>query len=344
MEQQDLPKWRDDPIESFSDWKIEMICGSSDDDDDDDGSTIETYHVHRTFLAHGSRRSEYFVRLFRSDERYKENQSNTSRIELDSSFAAQAFPDLLDFVYGSDLNITAETATALHHLGEYFEIRELQHKSIEFCEQNMSLDNLHFYYVSAKQLCDDLVMDLVTDCLRQSIDDVLPTHGIVTRSSPQLWIDALGLDPNKGNRRLNIYDTSQLSLVIAKMCMSQSEETMDAETFHTLADSLTFIDPNAALDLCELADRYCLEDANYGAIPGLHLFQERCASTLANRWKDMDGMEDTQVDKMLQRSPEFLVSLLMQSLRRASREVDNLSTELADSEKLLIAAQKIQWR
>ena len=119
---------------------------------------------------------------------------------------------------------------------------------------------------------------------------------------------------------------------------------MDAETFHTLADSLTLIDPSAALDLCELADRYRLEDENYGAIPGLHLFQERCATTLSNQWKDLDGMEDAQVDKMLQRSPEFLVSLLMQSLRRASREVDKLSTELSDSEKLLIAAQKIQWR
>ncbi|GAX12498.1 hypothetical protein FisN_24Hh074 [Fistulifera solaris] len=332
MKQADEPKWRDDPVESFSDWKIEISS---------DRRECNTYFVHKTFLAHGSRRSEYFSRLFRSETSFKESQSNTSQIELDP-IAADAFPTLLDYVYGSELSIVEENATALHHLGEYFEIDPLQEASLEFCQQNMSLENLHLYYVAAKQLCNEPVMTLVTDCLRAHMDDVLPTHSIVEQSHPQLWIEALGLD--QGNKRCNIYDTSDLSLVIAKMCMSQSEETLDAKTFYTLVNALTMVHPGAALDLCELADRYRLDDANHGAISGLALFQERCASTLANQWKDLHSMDDLQIEKMLQRSPEFLVSLLMQSSKRASRDVDRLSTELVHSEKLLIAAQKIQWR
>ena len=64
MEQDGQPKWRGDPIESFSDWKIEIIVSDNDDGDD---RTIENfvYHVHKTFLAFGPRRSEYFSRLFR---------------------------------------------------------------------------------------------------------------------------------------------------------------------------------------------------------------------------------------------------------------------------------------
>jgi hypothetical protein len=337
MKQVDQPKWRDDPVESFSDWNIEIAC------DDDDRHPWKTYPVHKTFLAHGSRRSEYFSRLLRSETRFKESQRNTSQIVL-HPIAADAFPVLLDYVYGSALSITSENATALHHLGEYFEIEPLQQTSLDFCQQNMSLENLHLYYVAAKQLCNEPVMSLVTEFLRAHMDDILPTHWIVEQSHPQLWIDALGLDPSQGNKRCNIYDTSELSLVIAKMCLSQSEDTLDAKTFHTLGEFLTMIHPNAALDLCELADRYSLDDANHGATPGLYLFQERCASTLSTQWKDLQSMDDLQKEKMLQRGPEFLVSLLMQSSKRASREVDTLSTELADSEKLLIAAQKIQWR
>ncbi|GAX22793.1 hypothetical protein FisN_24Lh074 [Fistulifera solaris] len=341
MKQVDLPKWRDDPFESFSDWKIEIAC---DDDDDDDRHQWKVYPVHKTFLAHGSRRSEYFSRLFHSETRFKENAVNTSHIVL-HLIAVEAFPVLLDYIYGSALSITSENATALHHLGEYFEINPLQQTALEFCQQNMSLENLHLYYVAAQQLCNEPVMSLVTEFLRAHVDNVLPTHLIVEQSHPQLWIEALGLDPSQGNKRCNIYDTSDLSLVIAKMCRNQNEDTLDAKTFHTLAEFLTMIHPNAALDLCELADRYRFDDANHhGALPGLDLFQERCASTLSNQWQDLQSMDDLQVEKMLQRSPEFLVSLLMQSSKRATREVDRLSTELVQSEKLLIAAQKIQWR
>ena len=338
----DQPKWREDPIESFSDWKIEIISGNDDDDGEDTIVKTETYHVHRNFLAHGFRRSEYFSRLFRSEERFQENETNTSRIELDR-LAAQAFPHLLDYVYGDDLTIKAKNATALHHLGEYFEIAQLKLESLEFCEEDMCLKNLHYYYIHAQQLNDEVVMDLVTDYLRAHIHAVRLKHAIVEQSDPQLWIDVLGL--NESQKRIEMDDTRCLSKIIAKMCMNQSEEALDAEAFHTLTGMLTSIHPSVALDLCELDDRYCPDsddDEDEGPPEGLSLLQERCAGALSATWTEFNvsAIDPTQAEKMMQRSPAFLFKLLVQSATEAWVEVGELSNQLADCKTKLAAARK----
>jgi hypothetical protein len=136
-------KWRDDPAESFSDWKIEIVS------DDGDSKCSQTYHVHKTFLAHGPRRSEYFCKLLSSEDRFKRNQMNTSRIEL-HPLAAKAFPVLLDFVYGFDHSITTETAPAIRYLGECFEIRATRKFFSGFFKKDISLANLHVYYSHAQ--------------------------------------------------------------------------------------------------------------------------------------------------------------------------------------------------
>lgn len=63
--------------------------------DDSEGS--ERFNVHKFFVAHGARRSEYFSRLIRSKVRFHEKDFNTSVINLDP-LAAKAFPALLDYV------------------------------------------------------------------------------------------------------------------------------------------------------------------------------------------------------------------------------------------------------
>jgi hypothetical protein len=77
--------WRMDPIENFSDWKIEIrVCNNK-----NECSMIDTYHVHHTALAFGSRRSRYFVNLF-----HCRVDGSVTQIEL-SDKAATYFPDFL---------------------------------------------------------------------------------------------------------------------------------------------------------------------------------------------------------------------------------------------------------
>jgi len=80
--------WRMEPKETLSDWTIEVVV---------DKKTHSTYHTHRVTLSLGSKKSEYFERLFQS-ENFVEQKTRTSRIELDE-LAAQAFPVMLDFMY-----------------------------------------------------------------------------------------------------------------------------------------------------------------------------------------------------------------------------------------------------
>ncbi|GKY99802.1 hypothetical protein MPSEU_000934000 [Mayamaea pseudoterrestris] len=111
----ELLDWRLDPSVSYSDWTI---------------------------------RSGYFKTACRSDEEFKERSERTSSIELEK-FVADAFPDMLDFIYRDvskkSFNITVETASVLDALGQYFNVPSLcqecsrvQEMVMDFCISNIS--------------------------------------------------------------------------------------------------------------------------------------------------------------------------------------------------------------
>lgn len=82
--------WRLAAADSFSDWTLEIKRSGS--------GRIDTYHVHRFFLALGPRASQYFASLLQSSNAFTEGQAHTSRIPLEDS-VADSVPDLLDYMY-----------------------------------------------------------------------------------------------------------------------------------------------------------------------------------------------------------------------------------------------------
>jgi hypothetical protein len=154
--------WRQDPEESFSDWKIilkdDIACvGDTDsavrdekkahdgekndtasaksDDNDKDGTTklstetaplTKTFHVHRNILASVS---TYFRSLFRKRKHSQtsEHQTQTSIIKLHPE-AIKSFPMFLDYVYNGTLGklgFERSNAVALRHLAMYFGVDTL---------------------------------------------------------------------------------------------------------------------------------------------------------------------------------------------------------------------------
>jgi len=137
-EEQEVPVWRLDPESSFSDWTIRVIQSSdesinhsnddcererkcntnssinSNDHQDVPTSTNPTpsndhaplksgelqsvYHVHRVYLASGSRKSEYFQTLFSLTANTEETLSKTTQLVLPES-ACRVFPGFLDYLY-----------------------------------------------------------------------------------------------------------------------------------------------------------------------------------------------------------------------------------------------------
>jgi BTB/POZ domain len=99
--------WRMSPEESLSDWTL--IITST-----EDSCLSNEYHLHRTMLAVGPCKSDYFAALFRMLTR--ETSTNTSDIKLDKD-AADAVPLMLDFIYTQELGMmTCEQAVSLRFL------------------------------------------------------------------------------------------------------------------------------------------------------------------------------------------------------------------------------------
>jgi len=119
--------WRMEPNESQSDWRIEVQRESG---------SIDVYHVHKTAIAVGSQRCEYFVASIRHDGKLSKALSGVSRLQL-YDLAADAVPDLLDFVYSKEglCDLTTANATALLYLADYLDVHLLRKKVGVFLER-----------------------------------------------------------------------------------------------------------------------------------------------------------------------------------------------------------------
>lgn len=264
-----------------------------------------TYHVHRYFLGFGTRRSEYFARLF------KEGGSNTTKFELEH-LAAKAFPDLLDFLYdpAMPLVISTETATALHHLGAKFDMKHLQHYSKEFCQKDLSLDTLETYYEHAKAFEDQTVLDLIVEFIGKNIGAISSdSHFVKHHTDAPLWKAAIN---HVTFHPVNMATDLHLSKLITEFGVA-NKDSLDPETFEELTSKIRKVDPSVALALCDLDDHLYGDQEE----AGLSTIQQRCATALAENWKDLDVLNEPLVQS---RQSTFLVDLLGKCLAEARSE------------------------
>lgn len=180
--------WRLDPDESLSDWTLTVASIASLDqkknerenanEDRNQESTgrgitssffrahgvdhpTKKYFVHRTQLAVGPRKSEYFAKLFRNKQK-KGSKANGTRIEL-RPCAANAFPSMLDFMYsppGSPVDVTTDSAVALRHLATCFGIRELFDSVTEFIKDDLCTDTAATYLMEAASFRHEKLFDV----------------------------------------------------------------------------------------------------------------------------------------------------------------------------------------
>ena len=102
---------------------------------------VETYYLHKTSLAVGSRSCDYFARLFQKKKKKNKKVSCTSHsIEVPVS-CLPAIPAMLDYIYNTDLNtpVHATTATAipLRYLGTLLGNRSLFDSATQFLQTDL---------------------------------------------------------------------------------------------------------------------------------------------------------------------------------------------------------------
>ena len=214
--------WRLDPDESLSDWTLTVVAnpdlvGQPSDEVDDENDSFNNenhehrddeqitpaspqlshkstphhsskkYFVHRTQLAVGPRRSEYFAKLFRQHTNRKKRCATGTRIELRPS-AADAFPAMLDFLYspvGTPPQVTTETAVALRHLATCFGIRELFDAVTAFIKADLSPETSPMYLLEADTYEHDKLRSAALRACAQHFENIKFSR-IVTLTPPLL--------------------------------------------------------------------------------------------------------------------------------------------------------------
>jgi hypothetical protein len=218
--------WRDDPADTFSDFTIVIASGPADVED------VTTYHVHKNVVASGRRKSAYFERLFKSGC-FRENSSGTSRIDLQPSWKAGAFPWLLEYQYKlwEPFEFTAENVLPLLDLGEYFDVRQLRDDALAFWKRDLSANNCHVYCERACACGNDSVLQHLEDMCVHGIQQVIGNTAMLRSAPPPFWLNVLRRLPKAGL----LHRRSCNALLLAVLTEHEPED-LDAEIFCSFTD------------------------------------------------------------------------------------------------------------
>ncbi|KAL3904121.1 MAG: hypothetical protein SGILL_010192 [Bacillariaceae sp.] len=244
----------------------------------------------------------------------------------------------LDYIYApwEDLKICTDVATALHFLGEYFDIHCLRWDCVQFLKKDLSCENLHMYYKHAEALHNSTFMNAVEIFVNENLLEIDDLNPIISAASPTLWARALNTRRKEsGDESSRPLDWSLHWSRLLSEIGSENFRKMDKNTFDALANEkiLPTVAESAALPLCELHDRL-----HTGESSGLSnvteelaqgtLLHARCAAALSATWQDIG--EDS-LEQLQDRKPEFLAHLLVKCLEKAKADLENTRKGLQEA-------------
>eukprot|EP00980_Cylindrotheca_fusiformis_P003640 scaffold818_cov136-Cylindrotheca_fusiformis.AAC.6 len=306
----ELPIWRMDPLESLSDFIIQIRSK--------DNGDISTYHVHKHILACGPRRSNHLHRLFQS------TVQSSAHFFLDAK-GAEVFPCILDFLYCQEyeLLLTTSNAVAYRNISEKFEIDSLLFITTRFIHEDMQISNLTAYF---NEICAH------KDCkLRKLFQTKCATYVEHISVQDPLWIL---MDPDLflGTISCPLIDrakTSPYLSILVKEYASLHMHEMSEATFAKLTSTsvLPTIDRTAALPLLEI----CF---SYGSPTTFERLQERCAYAMASYWKITSENDRQRFFALLRNLPStFTVNFLEKvETGKVSSLVKTASTALSEDD------------
>lgn len=261
---------------SFSDWHIIVSAKDS----SGGYNTSTTYHVHKNMLGIGPHRSDYFARLFQSQQSQSamsgsglsELGNSTSEIELEYS-SARAFPAMLDFIYSSEGDVLAvtETATALRHLANYFNIRELYRSATGFIQRDMNFNTAPVYFSEAYIYHDEKLYNTAKDvCMRNF--QCIPMSDLFVLSTEQFRDIVCSPDLICNEEALS---RSVASFIRKKQTLGK----IDDDVITDLTSRMVRVDATEALFYLKLSIQYRIADGSS--------LQQRCFESCCSTWKNI---------------------------------------------------------
>lgn len=318
-EKEEILTWRLDPAQSLSDWTIVVKSRESE--------TSNSYHVHKNILAVGPRKSEYFVNVFRMIGRAGDQSSSTTTEVVLGEVAAKVFPQLLDFMYSVDgeLDVSTARACGLRHLAQFFGVRALHKRVMDFIQKDLSMTTIVTYYIDVCSLRDEkLLLNIAKFCSKNimKVDTAFP---LVEVMDPFFFSKIL--TSQYINSKEKRYHTS---LLVAEYCRI-NKKRMDSKRFMMLTDevSLPVVHYSAALALMEM-EADIVVTTSLESLMEMTSLQNRCIKDLSTHWRDLMDMDMQAVTRVCRKLPSSVVTeLLVKSLASAKRKVaegDNMET------------------
>ena len=329
-ESQELLLWRLDKDESFSDWTIEVSVVNN----NGESNSKKTYHVHKSTLGLGPKKSGYFETILKSGQ-FSESSNSTSVVELPSDVAA-CFPDFLDYMYAQPLEckriIKRENRRALQYLAKYFLVPKLTSAIHGFIEQDMqNLDQVEGYVNEfggaeddesrkvlsyAANVCAEKILHIGKDSsLLMSLTPAMVLHMIRTVSRSK---DILTLPDAKRDH------ICELAIEYTRY----HHASLDANYFRTLTSDLYFPDDRylarkVAIRLLEIMELAKWEKETIESIKGF------CTAILSRNLTEAIGLSptpgrDAYVEKVvseLERVPKSVVLSLLTNAQKARNVV-----------------------
>jgi hypothetical protein len=246
--------WRNNPETSFSDWTLEIAHTSESGEE-----IVDVYHVHKCMLAVGPRHSDYFAALFQ--KQMQENQTNTSRIELEES-QAKLFPCLLDYIYGypdSESELTLEEYFQLLLLAEYFQALGLHDRIVPSMCECLTMTNVSYFLAEVKQLNTyrPLVLEEASKKLANIFEQM--TEEVAAALEPEFFLIAYKCYVKEVSVAENLVINEHMLVMMASCFENHVEDLLSApEIFNELVyEYISDFDSYEILALCRLMAVEC---------------------------------------------------------------------------------------
>lgn len=325
--------WKSDPVESFSDWTVNVIYNEK-----HDGESVDVYHVHRNIVGYGTRKSEYLLRDFRKQLQDLDNNhpSNISHVLLPAA-RAQVFPMVLDFIYHTKeakQTLTAERACNVFKVAELLEIIALQKAIADFYSQNLSLKNLGEFLLAASKAKADRLLLVAKAKIGQMITEKPELSGLVP---PKFMADILLIsrrqleearknDPKRYPEDL-VKSQSKYWSKAACICAVQNEMVMTDKLFEELTseESLPHIDSSIAPKLLSMEQKF--SDKTKKDDESLTSLQRRCIASITDDFESFRQSFSTPdaCSKTLKELPSnVLAEILIRTMTFSGSQIESV--------------------
>lgn len=302
-----MPDWRESPKRSGSDYVLNVSDGTG---------KVKSYHVHKTLLVYGERRSRTLEKhlqqeLAHANPRSGGGAKGSGVYEIVvPKRAAHLMPQLLDYIYSDKLDLDSDHAPALRSLSNRLDVRSLYQLVSSFIQSDLSISNVTRYLRQADLVKDKELTSLTMDLAATefpSLDD-----SALSKIPPYLFPKLLGLP------QVNSPSSEWLSERIGVYLRSRSD--VDDEEFFLLthAQLLPQISAREALwflNHCITNFAPVLDDTSMGGYETS--LKRRCIVSIGREWRhNLVPMLTVEQDKRQSRAMGSTVSAAGENPRR----------------------------